>query len=105
MAKGISLTLLIIFKKKRIEIKAKTNALMKPAIKKGSASTEKYSRFFINDRRLAPAMMGTAMIKVKSAAARCDRPSSTPPEMVEPERENPGQSEKHCINPIDRACL
>ena len=94
-ANGTSLILLISFKKKRIESKAKTKALRNPAIKNGNASREKYCQFFINEIRLAPAMMGTAIIKVKSAAALWLKPISTPPEMVEPERENPGHNEKH----------
>jgi len=61
-AKGVSLILLISFKKKRMANKAKTNALIKPATKNGIASHVKYSRFLINDKKLAPAMIGTAMI-------------------------------------------
>ncbi|MNC03084.1 hypothetical protein D3C75_504790 [compost metagenome] len=82
---------------------ANTKALMKPAMKNGSASSVKYCQFLISEIRLAPAIIGTAIINVKSAAARWLIPSNTPPEMVEPERENPGQSETHCIRPTDSA--
>ncbi|MNC82226.1 hypothetical protein D3C75_1356560 [compost metagenome] len=50
-------------------------------------------------------MIGTAIIKVKSAAARWLMPSRTPPEIVDPDREKPGQSDKHWISPTDSACL
>jgi len=70
MANGTSLMRLISFKKKRIEINAKINALMKPAMKNGKASMEKYCQFFTSEMRLAPAIIGTAIINVKSAAAR-----------------------------------
>ncbi|MOA20051.1 hypothetical protein D3C78_1404680 [compost metagenome] len=87
--------LLISFKKKRIEISANTKALINPAMKNGSDSIVKYCQFFIRDTRLAPAMIGTAIIKVKSAAARWLIPRSTPPDIVEPEREKPGHKDKH----------
>ncbi|MNO03402.1 hypothetical protein D3C81_2240960 [compost metagenome] len=68
---------------------------MKPAMKKGSASSVKYSQFFSSDSPLAPAIIGTAMMKVKSAAALWLKPSKTPPEIVDPDREKPGQIETH----------
>ena len=40
-------------------------------------------------------MIGTAIIKVKSEAARWLSPSNTPPEMVEPDREKPGHKAIH----------
>ena len=86
---------LISFKKNRMESKAKINALMNPTIKNGNASMVKYSQFFTRDKKLAPAIMGTAMIKVKSEAARWLRPNKTPPDIVAPERENPGHNAKH----------
>ncbi|MNI61992.1 hypothetical protein D3C73_1172890 [compost metagenome] len=78
---------------------------MNPAMKKGSASIVKYSRFLSKEIPLAPAMIGTAIIKVKSAAARGLIPSKTPPEMVEPEREKPGHRDRHWKAPIVIACL
>ena len=69
MANGINRILLISFKKKRIDISAKINALMKPTIKNGRASILKCSQFLTNDSKLAPAIIGTAMMNVKSAAA------------------------------------
>lgn len=95
MANGTSLMRLMSFKKKRIEISAKTKAEINPTIKKGRASSVKYSQFLSKDKPLAPAMTGTAIIKVKSEAARWLMPSRTPPEMVEPERENPGHKPRH----------
>ena len=62
--------MLISFRKKRMEISANIKALRKPAIKNGNASIVKYCQFFNKDRRLAPHIIGTAIIKVKSAAAR-----------------------------------
>lgn len=70
MAKGVNLTLLIKIKKKRIQNNAKINALMKPAIKNGRTSGVKLSQYFTIFKRLAPAMIGTAMMNVKSEAAR-----------------------------------
>lgn len=70
MAKGTNLIRSINFKKKRIEISAKINALIKPTIKNGKASTVKYCQFFTKEIKLAPAIIGTAIIKVKSEAAR-----------------------------------
>ncbi|MOA48581.1 hypothetical protein D3C78_1713430 [compost metagenome] len=70
IANGKSLIRLINFKKKRIDNSANTKALIKPAMKNGRASMVKYCQFFISERRLAPAMIGTAIINVKSAAAR-----------------------------------
>ncbi|MNI61202.1 hypothetical protein D3C73_1164580 [compost metagenome] len=49
---------------------ANIKALMKPAIKNGNASSVKYCQFFIKDNALAPAITGTAIINVKSEAAR-----------------------------------
>ena len=95
MANGKSFILLISFKKKRIENKANIKALINPVIKIGKASIVIYSQFFNKERKLAPAIIGTAMIKVKSAAALWLIPINTPPEMVEPDRENPGHKEKH----------
>ncbi|MNP54455.1 hypothetical protein D3C76_1490110 [compost metagenome] len=85
----------ISFKKKRIEISANTNALINPAIKNGKASRVKYCQFFSSDNALAPAITGTAIIKVKSDAARWLKPRSTPPEIVDPDREKPGQIDRH----------
>lgn len=95
IANGTSLILSINFKKKRIEINAKTKALINPAIKNGSASIVIYCQFFNKERKLAPAIIGTAIIKVKSAAARWLNPKRTPPDIVEPEREKPGHNDKH----------
>src|SRR5699024_4221702 len=105
MAKGNNFILLISAKKKRIEIHAKINALINPTIKNGSTSAVKYSILLINDTALAPNMIGTAIINVKSAAARCFNPINTPPEMVAPEREKPGHKAIHWNNPIKNACL
>src|SRR5690606_31622180 len=96
---------LISFKKKRIDSNAKTNALMKPTIKNGSASIVKYCQFFSNERKLAPAMIGTAMMKVKSDADRWLMPNRTPPEIVAPEREKPGHNDNTCTVPTSNACL
>src|SRR5690625_6283783 len=81
-------------RKKRMEIKAKINAAINPAIKNGNASNWKYIQFFMRDIPLAPIIIGTAIIKVKSAAVRCVIPVITPPEIVAPDRENPGHKEK-----------
>ena len=78
-----------------MENNAKTKALIKPTMKNGRASSVKYCQFFNSEIKLAPAIIGTAIMKVKSAAARWLSPNNTPPEMVEPEREKPGQREKH----------
>ena len=86
IANGINFILLISFKKKRIANNAKINALIKPTIKNGIEADVIYSQFFSNDIKLAPAIIGTAIIKVKSEAARWLSPSNTPPEMVEPDR-------------------
>lgn len=53
-----------------MEIKAKINALINPAMKNGKASIVIYCQFFSKEMKLAPAIIGTAIIKVKSAAAR-----------------------------------
>lgn len=95
MANGTNLMRLINFKKNRIDISAKIKALIKPAIKNGSASDVKYCQFLTNESPLAPAMIGTAIINVKSAAALWLIPRRTPPEIVEPEREKPGQRAIH----------
>ncbi|MNJ74272.1 hypothetical protein D3C77_711800 [compost metagenome] len=63
-----------------------------------------YSQFLYSEIALAPHMIGTAIMNVKSAAARWLIPASTPPEIVEPERENPGQIDKHWIKPTTKAC-
>ena len=70
MANGINLILFISFKKKRMEIRAKIKALINPAMKNGKASIVKYSRFLTSEIKLAPAMIGTAIINVKSEATR-----------------------------------
>ncbi|EEL57100.1 Undecaprenyl-diphosphatase [Bacillus cereus Rock4-2] len=44
-------------------------------------------------------------MNVYSAAAVCDTRANKPPLIVEPERENPGQSAKHWNIPIVNACL
>ena len=43
-----------------------------------------------------------AMKKLNSVAVTRSMPRSSPAEMVAPERETPGMSEKHCIRPIRR---
>lgn len=95
IAKGKSFILLINFKKNWMESNANIKALINPAIKNGSESIVIYCQFFNRERKLAPAIIGTAIIKVKSAAARWPIPSKTPPEIVEPDREKPGHNEKH----------
>lgn len=45
------------------------NALMNPVIRKGANSGVIYIQFFIKEIPLAPAMIGTAMMNVKSEAA------------------------------------
>ena len=52
---------------------------------------------------LAPAIIGTAIMNVKSAAVLWSRPSKTPPEIVAPEREKPGHNDKHCTSPTVKA--
>jgi hypothetical protein len=47
-------------------------------------------------------MIGMAMKKLNSAAARRSTPSSIEPTMVEPERDTPGTSDKHWNRPIDQ---
>lgn len=64
-------------------------------MKNGTTSIVIESQLFKSDKKLAPAIIGTAIIKVKSAAARWLIPIRTPPEIVEPERENPGHRDKH----------
>ncbi|MNF09847.1 hypothetical protein D3C80_2106150 [compost metagenome] len=49
--------------------------------------------------------MGSAIIKVKSAAAARLVPASIPPAMVEPEREKPGHRDRIWEIPIKKACL
>ncbi len=83
----------------------KIKALTKPTAKNGMTSVVKISIFFINDTALAPNMIGTAIMKVKSAAARYFSPISTPPEMVAPDREKPGHKAIHWNKPINKACL
>ena len=95
MANGTSLILLISRRKKRTTKRATIKALINPAIKKGNRSALKYAQFLIKESRLAPIMIGIAMMKVKSAAALWLKPRITPPEIVEPEREKPGQSARH----------
>lgn len=85
--------------------RAKTKALINPTIKNGSASMLKYCQFFTRDKKLAPAMIGTAMMKVKSDAERWLMPNRTPPEIVAPEREKPGHRDKHWTSPTMSACL
>jgi len=105
MANGTNLTLFINFKKNLMEINANINALIKPAMKNGRTSPVMYSQFFNSDKKLAPAMIGTAMMKVKSAAARWLKPISTPPDIVDPEREKPGHKAIHWNKPMKNACL
>ena len=69
MANGMSFTRLISFKKNLIDRSANTKALIKPTTKNGMASAVKYCQFFKRDKKLAPAIIGTAIINVKSAAA------------------------------------
>ncbi|MNV59813.1 hypothetical protein D3C71_1522570 [compost metagenome] len=96
---------MINFRKNRIEISAKTKALTKPTMKKGITSEVMEPQFLSKEKKLTPAMIGTAIMKVKSAAVRCFIPSRTPPEIVEPERENPGHMDKHWTRPTMNACL
>lgn|SRR5690606_25181937 len=103
IAKGTSLIRSISFRKKRMDNKANINALMKPTTKNGMLSVLKYSRFFTKDRKLAPAMIGTAMMNVKSEAVRWLIPSMTPPEIVAPEREKPGHKESTWTKPTASA--
>src|SRR5699024_5008574 len=95
IANGINFTLSINFRKKVIVRSANTKALMKPTIKNGNVSSVKYCKFFNKDKPLAPTIIGTAIINVKSAAALWLIPVMTPAEMVAPDRENPGHREKH----------
>lgn len=53
-----------------MDINANTNALTNPHIKNGTVSNVKYCQLSTNEIVLAPNMIGTAMMKVKSAAAR-----------------------------------
>ena len=69
-ANGTSFTLLISFRKKRIDSKANKKAAINPTMKKGKASRVKYCQFLIKESALAPAMIGTAIMNVRSAAAR-----------------------------------
>lgn len=69
-ANGTNLIRLISFKKNLIETNANIKAAIKPTIKNGRASIVKYCQFFIKDSPLAPAIIGTAIINVKSDAAR-----------------------------------
>ena len=78
-----------------MDISAKINALINPTIKNGRAADVIYSQLFNKEIKLAPAMIGTAMIKVKSAATRWLSPIKTPPEIVEPDLENPGHKAIH----------
>lgn len=87
--------LLISLKKKRTTNSATTKAQIKPTMKNGIRSELKLSQCFTRLRKLAPIMIGIAIINVKSAAARWFNPRITPPEMVEPEREKPGQRARH----------
>src|SRR5690606_1394969 len=105
MANGSNLIFSINTRKKRIEIQAKTNALTKPTTKNGMTSAVITSHLLIKETALAPNIIGTAIIKVKSAAARCLSPINTPPEMVAPDLENPGHSAIHWNKPIKIACL
>lgn len=61
---------LIRLRNKRIQRRAKIKALIKPTTKKGKASRVRYCQFLRRDKPLAPNIIGTAMIKVKSEAAR-----------------------------------
>ncbi len=76
-------------------MRAKIKALTNPVIKNGMASSVKYCKLSKREMKLAPAIIGTAIINVKSAAVRWFRPVNTPPDIVAPERENPGHKEKH----------
>ena len=105
MANGTNLILLINFKKNLMKTKAKTNALIKPTMKNGKASTEKYCQFFKSEMPLAPNIIGTAMMNVKSDAALWLMLSRTPPAIVDPEREKPGHNPKHWKSPTPNACL
>ena len=76
-------------------MREKIKALTNPTIKNGMLSSVKYCQLFKREIKLAPAIIGTAIINVKSAAVRWFKPVKTPPEMVAPEREKPGHSDKH----------
>ncbi|MNP55582.1 hypothetical protein D3C76_1502410 [compost metagenome] len=53
------------------------------------------SRLSYKSNKLAPNITGTEIMNVKSAAAFWLVPSNRPPEIVEPDLENPGHNAKH----------
>ena len=93
------------FRNHKIEAYATINAVKKPTARIPKSLVCKYGITLIKSNVHARNIRGTAIIKVKSAAAFLDMPSSRLPAIVLPLLENPGQRERHWKNPIFSACL
>lgn len=98
------------FRNHKIEAYATINAVKKPTARIPKSLVCKYGITLIKSNVHARNIRGTAIIKVKSAAAFLDMPSSRLPAIVLPLLENPGQrktlekSDFQCLsgcNPVD----